>query len=322
MSTEDQEKAIAAAQAAVKNRPTNAASYVELGMVHFHAKQFDEAMAAFQQAIGLDPNSADAFNWIGRVYYHLGPAQKAAEAYERAITLNPHHINSYYGLGILYATKIGDYEAAVAAFQRGLEHNPSEAFLTASLGSTYARMGRFDEAIATLHQAIDLDPDSAFAFGWLSIIYLYQKRYDEVIASCQREIAIAESCNPRRVLGYVYDRLGRYDEAIDQLEQAVALEPQDYEARGALSKAYRTVGRQQDANEQYATGREMAGQDNEYGQACFEAVAGNQEQALTLLQVALTQGQLQPGWARIDPEFACLTDEPRFKALIMEHRNT
>ena len=60
----------------------------------------------------------------------------------------------------------------------------------------------------------------------------------------------------------------------------------------------------------------MAGRDDEYGQACFEAVSGNLEQALTLLEVALTKGQVQPGWARIDPEFAFMNDDPRFKALI------
>ena len=60
----------------------------------------------------------------------------------------------------------------------------------------------------------------------------------------------------------------------------------------------------------------MASRDNEYGRACFEAVGGNFEGALTLLEVALSQGQVQPGWARIDPEFAFMTDDPRFKALI------
>jgi tetratricopeptide (TPR) repeat protein len=251
------------------------------------------------------------------VYYHLGPAQKAVEAYEHAIALNPQYIPPYYGLGILYAAQLGNYGAAVEVFQRGLKHNPREAFLIASLGTTYARMGRFDEAIATLYQSIDIDPDSAFAYGWLSILYLHQKRYDDVIAACQREIAIEDSHNPRRLLGYVYDWLGRHDEAIAQLEQAVTLEPQDYEARGALSKVYRTVGRQPDAEEQYTIAREMVGQDDEYGQACFEAVTGNVEKALTLLEIGLARGQLQPGWACIDPEFAFMNDMPQFKALIM-----
>jgi hypothetical protein len=35
-----------------------------------------------------------------------------------------------------------------------------------------------------------------------------------------------------------------------------------------------------------------------------------------LLQVALDKGQLQPGWARIDPEFSYIKDDPRFQALL------
>ena len=118
------------------------------------------------------------------------------------------------------------------------------------------------------------------------------------------------------MLGYVYDHLGRHKEALVELEQSVALNPEDYEARGALAKVYRTVGRHQDADDQYALASEMANRDNEYGQACFEAVSGNVEQALALLKVGLAESQLQPGWARIDPEFAFIKDDPRFRALI------
>jgi tetratricopeptide (TPR) repeat protein len=316
MSTEEQGNAIVTAETAVKNDPANFELYVELGMAYFHAGQLDEAMAAFRQAIVLNPSAASAYNGMGRVYYHTGPAQAAIEAYEHAIALDRHYIDPYYGLGILYSAKLGNYDAAIDAFQRGLEHNPGEAFLVASLGGTYARMGRFDEAIASLQQAITLQPDNAFAYSWLSILYLHLKRYDDVIAACQREIEIEDAHSPHRLLGYVYDWQGRYDEAIAHLEQSVALEPQDYEARGALAKVYRSVGRGQDADKQYAIASQMARRDDEYGQACFEAVSGNLEGTLTLLEVALTKGQVQPGWARIDPEFAFMNDDPRFKALI------
>lgn len=316
MITEEQGKAILTAENAVNKDPANSEHHVELGMAYFHAGQFDEALAAFQQAILLNPNAASAYNGIGRVHYHTGPARTAIEAYEHAIALDAHYIDPYYGLGILYSAQLGEYDAAIEAFQRGVEHNPADAFLVAGLGSTYARMGRFEKAIAYLQQAIALQPDNAFAYSWLSIIYLYIKRYDDMIAACQREIEIEDGHSPHRLLGYVYSSLGHYDEAIAQLEQSVALEPQDYEARAALVKVYRSVGRQEDADEQYAIASGMARLDNEYGQACFEAVSGNLEQTLTLLKVALTNGQVQPGWVRIDPEFAFITDDSRFRALI------
>ena len=316
MITEEQANAILNAELAVKNDPTSFEPYVELGRAHFHAGQFDEALAAFQQAIDLNPGAVGAYNGIGRVYYHTGPARTAIEAYERAIALDPHYIDPYYGLGILYSAQLGEYDAAIDAFQRGVQNNPADSFLTASLGSTYARMGRFERAVAYLEQAISLQPDSAFAYNWLSIIYLYLKRYDDVIPACQREIEIEDGNDPRRLLGYTYHFLGDYDEAILQLEQSLALEPGDYKARGALAMVYRSAGRGQDADEQYAIASEIARRDNEYGQACFEALTGNLEQALRLLEIALKKGQVQPGWLRIDPEFTFVNGDSRFKALI------
>ena len=316
MKTEEQEKAIIAAESAVKNNPTDFETYIKLGMAYFHAERFKDALTAFQQAIVMNPLAARAYNGIGRVCYHTGPAQAAIEAYERAIALDHKYIDPYYGLGILYSAQLGNYDAAIRVFQRGLEHNPTEAFLVASLGSTYARAGAFEQAIDCLQQAITLQPDNDFAYSWLGIIYLHLKRYEEAITACQREIEIADNHSARRLLGYMYGWLGRYEEATDQLKRSVELEPEDYEARAALARIYRTTGNQQKAHEHYAVAAETAGRDDEYGQACFEAVSDNLDKAIALLEVALKKGQVQPGWARIDPEFTFLQDDPRFKALI------
>lgn len=289
---------------------------IELGMAYFHAERLDEAMAAFQRAIELNPNAAAAYNGIGRIRYHTGPPEAAIEAYEQAISLDPHTIDPFYGLGILYSAQLGDYESALAAFQRGLEHSRGDPLLSASAGSTYARMGHIDKAVAALQEVAAQHPDDTFAHEWLSILYLHLKRYDDAIASCRREIKVEDAHSPRRLLGYIYDWMGRDDEAIAQLERSIALDPTDYEARGALAKVYRKVGRLRDGDEQYAIAHEMAMQDDEYGQACFEAVSGNPDRALALLEVGLAKGQVQPGWIRIDPEFAFMNDDPRFQALL------
>lgn len=311
----DQTKTIAAAEQAVANNPTNVEQQIDLGIAYFDAQRYADALTAFQHASILEPESAHAYNWIGRAYYYLGPPQKAIAAYEQAIALSQASIDPYFGLGILYVAQLGDYEAGVAAFRRGLDQHPEARFVRAFIGSTYARMGRFDEAIASLQQTIDQQPDNSFAYSWLSIIYLYQKQFDDVIATCQQEIAINDNHSARRVLGFAHDLLGRPEAAIAELERSIALEPEDYEARGALARLYRTAGRVDDAAEHHAIAAAQAQQDNEYGQACFAAVSGKTEQALTLLEVGLAKGQLQQGWARIDPEFAYLRDARRFQQL-------
>lgn len=312
-----QEQIITAAEQAVAHHPNDDTLYVQLGMAYFEADQLDKAKAAFQQALVINPNAAAAYNGIGRVGYHTGPPVAAIAAYEQAIALDPHYIDPVYGLGILYAAQLGDYEQAVAAFARGLQHNPGNAFLTASLGSTYARMGRIDEALSVLQQANLLDSASSFVQSWLSILYLHQKRYDEAIVTCQREIALADAHSPHRLLGLIYDHRGQTAAAMAELEQAVALEREDYEAHAALAKVYRAVGRQQEAEAALALAHQLAQADHaEYGLACVAAVSGEVEQALALLQVALAKDLVPIGWVRIDPEFAFIQVDARFQALI------
>jgi len=315
-----QEQTIAAAQQASASNPQDSELYVQLGMAYFEAERLDEATAAFRHALALNPKVAAAYNGIGRVCYHTGPPEAAIAAYEQAIALDSQYIAPFYGLGILYAAQLGDYEKAVEAFARGLYHNPEDAFLTASLGSTYARMGRIDEALATLQQAEVLDPANSFVQSWLSILYLHQKCYDDAIGACRREIEIEDAHSPHRLLGLIYDAQGQVEAALVELEQAVALDAEDYEARAALAKLYRGVGRQQEAEEAFALANALAQADHaEYGQACVAAVSGDVGRAVALLQVALEKGIIQPGWVRIDPEFAFIQDDPRFQALIANY---
>ena len=311
------EQMIAAAQAAIASQPQDSDLHIQLGMAYFEAERLNEASTAFHRALALNPKAAAAYNGIGRICYHTGPPAAAIAAYEQAIALDPHYIAPFYGLGILYSAQLGDYAQAVAAFQRGLQHNPGDAFLTASLGSTYARMGRIDEAITTLQQAAVLDPASAFTQSWLSILYLHRQRYDEAIAACQQEITLADAHSPHRLLGLIYAARGQTTAAITELEQAVTLEAEDYEAQAALAKLYQQTGRQREAEEKFALAQTLAQADHaEYGRACVAAVSGDVEQALTLLKIALDKGLVQPGWVRIDPEFAFIQDDPRFQAMI------
>lgn len=302
-------QAISAAGCAVAGDPANDALHTELGMAYFHAGRFDEALASFHEAIRLDPNAAAAYNGLGRVYYHSGPAEAAIAAYERAIDIDPDYRDAYWGLGILYYAQIGNFDAAISTFEQALAHNPAEVSFHNGLGNTYTRMGRYEDAIAAFQGADPANPE-------VQIIYFHLKRYDDAIAACQREIAIQPAHSPHRILGFIYFLQERYEESIAQLEQSIALEPNDYEARGALARVYDQVGRLPDAEEQYALGRDLAAQDDEYGRACFASVCGNREEALALLEVALAKKQLLPQWARHDPEFAFIKDDPRFGSLV------
>jgi tetratricopeptide (TPR) repeat protein len=298
---------------------TSANKEVERGMAHFDDGQYDEAKAAFEHALALDPNCAPAWNGIGRVNYHIGTPEAAIAAYEHAISIDPHFDHAYYGIGILLSAKLGKYDEAITAFQRGLTASPNESYLQSAINSTIARMGRFNEAIAAFEQSLARNPADTFAMGWLSMITLRRKQFDDVIALCQREIAIKPQHSSHRLLGFALELTGRRDEAIAQLEQAIALEAKDYEARAALARLYRATGRLEEADEHERIAREDSTADEDYGLACVESVMHNPDVALPLLKMALDKQQVQLGWVRIDPEFVFIDDDPRFKALLQAY---
>src|SRR6266508_2337557 len=110
MNKTEHEAAIQAAEQAVKERPTDADAYVALGNAYFEADRYTEARAALERAIELNPGSAAAYEKIGHIHYRIGsPPQEAIESYERAIAIDPHYTISYFGLGILHATKTGEF---------------------------------------------------------------------------------------------------------------------------------------------------------------------------------------------------------------------
>jgi Flp pilus assembly protein TadD len=303
-------------QAAAPADITDPARLVELGMQHFDNEQYDEALATFQAALQLDPTMAAAYNGIGRVYYHTCP-EHAEAAYQRAIDLDPQYVDPYYGIGILHVSKFGDYDRGIAAFELGLERNPEETWLYMGIGTAQMRAGRFAEAEAALLHLARVDPDDPHPYGNLGILYLYLRRYDDAIAALRRGIELHPADHSHhRVLGFVYERLGRVEEAVAELETAVRCEPSDYEARGALGRLLRAVEREGEAEEHVTIGREQAARDDAYGRACWESVSGNLDEAVRLLEIGLSESQVTPGWARIDPEFTFLQDDPRYQALL------
>ncbi len=300
----------------MRDRPTDPAAFEALGSAYFEADRYSEAMHAFRRVVELNPASASAYDHIGHIHYRTGsPPQAAIDAYERGIANDPHYLGNYYGLGLLHSAKLGDYERAREAFERGLAANPGDPFLTANLGCNYARMGQIEKGIEILEEVVRLDSNQAFAFSWLALLYLHLMRLDESAEACRRENEIDENGPSHRLLGYIALAQGRIDQAITELERAVELEPEDYEARGALAYTCRAAGNQAAGDAHYRQALEMALEDNEYGQACFHAVSGNVAKALDLLEIGVAKDQVQPGWVRIDPEFAFIQAEPRFQAL-------
>jgi tetratricopeptide (TPR) repeat protein len=184
-------------------------------------------------------------------------------------------------------------------------------------------MGRHEEAIAAYQRAIKLDPDFAYPHNGLGTVYADLDRHEEAIATFQRAIRLdPDDAFPHNGLGIVYRQLDRHKEAIDAYQQAIELEPGYATAYNSLAACYRKLGRHDDYQKQLEIAQPLMEDESEYNQACFAAVAGETEEALSLLETAIQEEQVPLDWVYRDPDFDFIRDDPRFQALLDQFDET
>ena len=274
------------AQRRFEDRWVRASMFLTMGSVYYHMKKYEDAIRYFTRANQLETPGTFAYPWhgLGNVYAVTGRTKEALAAYEQAIALDSKFASPWNNLGYLYQ-----------------------------------RMDRPDDAINAYQQASALDPKSAYPWNNLGSLYRQLDRLDDAINAYQRAIALdPKYANPWLGLGTVYQRMDRLDDAINAYQRAIALDPTSGAGRVSLAGCYRKRGQEAEYMEQLSKAREFIAQESEYDQACFEAISGNVDQALVLLNVAFEKNQVSPAWAQHDPDLEFIRDDPRFNALMAE----
>jgi len=200
-----------------------------------------------------------------------------------------------------------------------VEWLPDNANAWYNLGATLDGARKLDQVIVAYERAIELDPKLAYPHNGLGNVYRALSRYEEAIAAYERAKELdPKLAYPHHDLGIVYQLLKQYGKAEDPFRKAVELDPQTGSYRCSLAGILRKFGREAEAAEQIKIARELIAKESAYNRACFEAICGNGDEALTLLKLALEKRETSLEWAERDPDFDSLRGDPRFAALIEE----
>lgn len=187
-------------------------------------------------------------------------------------------------------------------------------------GFVFAENKNLDEAIRCYTQSILLAPNRPEAYYNRGIIYGRDK---DDIASAITDFDTVIQLNPQDFNAYYsrglsYSTKGDKSNALRDFRKASELSPKDGKTWRSLIGVLKALGHVEEAKLQERTARKLIQKENEYNQACFEAICGNTEKALELLKIGLEKGQSPKKWARQDPDFENIRDDPRFKELVGE----
>lgn len=132
----------------------------------------------------------------------------------------------------------GRVEEAVRLFEQSIAVKPTAEGHTFR-GWALSYLGRLDEAIEDCRLAIQLDPDFGNPYNDIGVYLMQKHQLDEAIPWLERA-KLAKRYEPRHFpcsnLGSIYERKGRWQEAIREYKEALRHEPRHQPALKALAR--------------------------------------------------------------------------------------
>ena len=149
---------------------------------------------------------------------------------------------------------------------QGLEVFPDDENLLYEYGLLLEDSGEHSAALVIMQKIITIKPDNAAALNFVGFSWADKKiNLDQALEYIQRAIELKpDNGYIRDSLGWVYYRLGKLDQAIKELETAVRLSPEDSAILEHLADVYLEKGRVRDALNTYKKALKFsAGDDKE-----------------------------------------------------------
>jgi len=263
------------------------------GLAAYQLYEPARAAKAFTAALRLNPGDANALVYLGKTQLQMRDYRAAAATFEKLTLQKPADPDILYNLSLSYmklmlesVNRLGaaapqsyqfrlllaqDAEArnfreeAIAKYNEALAlKGPAEPIgVHYALGILYARLGKFDEAAAELRQELKINANDSLALWRLGELALLSDP-EQALSNLERAVALNPRL-PQAALAYgrALARRGNAAKAIEQFQKVVQLAPEEHTVHYHLFKAYRQIGRGDEARRELARFQAMAGKRSE-----------------------------------------------------------
>jgi len=263
-----------------------------LALVKFHANQFAESEKLVQQLLDAGEQSGEIYRLLGWCRQEQHHHQEAVRAFQEAIKLEPTNETGYLDLGKILLTERrlvpaleltkrtasafpdssrafvlkGSVELAailftdaVDSFSRALQLDPSSPDASIGLARAQFGAGMTQQAKATLERAIANFPAKAPFELELAQLLLKEAETGDEGAGTRAEQLLQSAVVLDDTLAEAHYQLGELElgrsqpqRALVHLETAAKLNPTSAKVHFALSRAFRRLGRNEEAAKQLA----------------------------------------------------------------------
>lgn len=123
---------------------------------------FDEVRVTYEKAIELDPKFSSALVNLGTLHFHARQLKMSADCYRKALEVNPDYALAHFNLGNLY-DELNDFTQATFHYHAALRLDTKYADAHYNLALLYQANGETMKALQHWSAYLKLDPASSWA---------------------------------------------------------------------------------------------------------------------------------------------------------------
>ena len=196
----------------LRTNPRHFEALSGLGIIYFHAHQFEQAQYLIGEALRIDPYDINALCFRGLALMKVNRHPAAVECFDRAIEIKPDFMEAI----VNRATALSEmtrFEDAVRAFDQALAMEPNHPLTWNNRGNALFALNRIEEAIESYDTALSIFPE-------LSEAATNRRRAIDVLRGTGSRFA--DSVYTKGVLLL---REGRFKEAMAAFDEALEVRP-------------------------------------------------------------------------------------------------
>jgi len=125
---------------AIKQYPSYADAYGQLGLLYYREGNNQEAFKNYQASIKYKTNNALVYSNMGILYFQNNDLENAKKVYQKAVEIDPYFVDARRNLGVVYAMQ-RNFPKAIEHFTAALKEAPNDATINQYLGSAYKDSG-------------------------------------------------------------------------------------------------------------------------------------------------------------------------------------
>ncbi len=257
---------------ALEQVPQHVDAHLQLGLLLCHDGKFQQGIKHFLKVLEYGGPSQNTYAFMGYAYEQLGRLHLAERFYKRAVREFPEVVDVRLRLADVLELQgkrpeTAEVLAEVLTITPDIEHaemlraradllkQPETPDGHLNLADLYIRQGKIDKGVTEYGKAHILhpeDPDALINFG---IFCLDREQFATALTYFLRakHLGRTQQLEVRAGLGIAYEGLGRIEEAIQEYQAALSIQPDWYEIHLKLAELFENVGRPRDAADEFET---------------------------------------------------------------------